>query len=124
MRPFNMPEITNTPGLDDWCLVELMGRARIVGRCTEQNIAGTTMLRVDVPTADGEAVRFTRYFGGSAIYGISPIAKELAVEMAAHMDPAPVQSYDVPQLRDKITQAAILSRPTVPFSASADDDEF
>ena len=33
---------------DLWCVVELFGHSRIAGRCTEQNVAGTNMLRIDV----------------------------------------------------------------------------
>lgn len=120
--PFLMPEPTNTPGLYLWALVELMGRSKIVGLCQEQNIAGTTMLRVDVPTEDGEGVRFTRYFGGSAIYGISPIGKELAVEMANRMDPAPVQAWDVPQLRDRLKEEFTVNAVPAPSIPAPDYD--
>ncbi len=35
--------------LDLWALVELFGHTKIAGKCTEQNSAGTNMLRFDVP---------------------------------------------------------------------------
>lgn len=38
---------------DLWCIVELFGHNRIAGRCTEQNVAGVNMLRVDVPATSG-----------------------------------------------------------------------
>ena len=31
-----------------WCIVELMGHRKLAGLCTEQVIAGNTMLRIDV----------------------------------------------------------------------------
>lgn len=34
---------------DSWCIVELFGHSKIAGKCTEENIAGSNMLRVDVP---------------------------------------------------------------------------
>ncbi|REC35230.1 hypothetical protein [Parabacteroides distasonis] len=41
---------------DLWCVVELFGHSRIAGRCTEQNVAGTNMLRVDVPDTSNQPV--------------------------------------------------------------------
>jgi hypothetical protein len=80
---------------EHWALVELMGHQRIVGRCTEETIAGTAMLRVDVPTKDGNGVEFTRFYGSAAIYAISPISKELAVRMAAQGGAEPVKRYEL-----------------------------
>ena len=45
---------------DLWCVVELFGHSRIAGRCTEQNVAGTNMLRVDVPDTSNQP-GFTRF---------------------------------------------------------------
>lgn len=97
-----MTPTDSTAALDIWALVELFGHQKIVGHCTEANIAGSVFLRVDVPTKDGEGIAFTRFYGGSAIYAINPIAKEIACELSRNMDKAPVQIYDVPALADKI----------------------
>ena len=87
---------SETPKLDMWALVELMGHNRIVGRVTEETIAGTSMLRVDVPKADG-SINFTRFYGGASIYAISPIEKETAIALAQKCDSAPVRAYELPQ---------------------------
>ena len=54
---------------DLWCVVELFGHSRIAGRCTEQNVAGTNMLRVDVPDTSNQP-GFTRFLssGGHIRY--------------------------------------------------------
>ena len=57
---------------DLWCIVELFGHTKIAGRCTEQNIAGTNMLRVDVPPTPGQP-SFSRLLGSGAIYAIKPV---------------------------------------------------
>jgi len=79
---------------DEWALVELFGHARIVGRVTEATIGGGAFVRVDVPD-ENDGVRFTRFFGPSAIYSISPITKQTAVGMAANIGAEPVRPYDV-----------------------------
>jgi hypothetical protein len=40
---------------EHWASVEIMGHQSVVGRCTEEQIAGATLLRVDVP--DGASRR-------------------------------------------------------------------
>ena len=79
----------------EWALVELMGHQRIVGYVTEQSIAGSAMLRVDVPGPDG-ATQYTRFYGGGAIYAINPIDRDLAIQLAGKTDAEPVKSYQLP----------------------------
>jgi hypothetical protein len=80
---------------DEWALVELFGHARIVGHVTEQSIAGGAFVRVDVPDKEGKTV-FTRFFGHGAIYSMSPITKELALQLAQQQNSAPVSRFDLP----------------------------
>lgn len=79
---------------DLWCLVELFGHNKIVGRCTERNVAGTNFLVVDVPDTKANP-SFTRLIGGAAIYAINPITKELAMTMAERLDVQPINPWDV-----------------------------
>jgi len=55
-----------------WAIVELFGHNVIAGEVTSVAIAGTEMLRVDVPAVD-DAAPFTKFYGGSAIYAITPV---------------------------------------------------
>ena len=50
-----------TEKFDLWCVVELFGHQRISGKCSEQNVAGTNMLRVDVPETKSNQA-FTRFY--------------------------------------------------------------
>ncbi len=89
---------------DQWALVELFGHARIAGRVTEQQIGGASFIRVDVPEIEIRArqqdVRkkvkvdrregFTRFFGASAIYSISPCSEEVARLAATQIQAEPV----------------------------------
>lgn len=80
-----------------WAIVEIMGFRKHVGRIREVEQFGTKQLRVDVPiyrkTVD-HPVAFdcweTHYYGGSAIFGITPIeegAARKAAERECRIDP-------------------------------------
>lgn len=89
---------------EQWANVELMGHQRVVGRCSEQAIAGTNMLRVDVPldaitckcpmrdtgihdllcpVVDERGKFTTQYFSGGAIYRITPVSEAVARKLCA-----------------------------------------
>lgn len=86
----------NKSTFDEWALVELFGHQRIVGKVTEATIGGGAFIRVDVPNEDGTEVLFTRFFGPSAIYSMSPIAKDVALVLAKRQNAEPVKRYEMP----------------------------
>lgn len=92
---------------DAWCLVELFGHARIAGRCTEENIAGANMLRVDVPETSSQPA-FTRFFGAAAIYAINPIDEQTARHMASSLQVKPIESWNISEVMKKYTQQNLL----------------
>jgi hypothetical protein len=79
---------------DFWAVVELFGRVRLGGKAAEETHLGQAMLRLDIPGPDGEMR--TRWFGGGAIYSVSPCSEELARMVAAGVDPAPVKRWELP----------------------------
>lgn len=85
---------------DLWCLIELFGHQRIVGRCTEQNIAGTNMLRVDVPETSIQPA-FTRFLSSGSIYAINPITEKAAKKMAENLNIAPITPWDIREMINK-----------------------
>jgi hypothetical protein len=87
--------------LDTWALVEIMGHQKIAGHITEQTIAGSAMLRVDVP-ACGEQKSYTRFYGASAIYSISPTTEEIARAMAKNCCSEPVSRYELPRIANAV----------------------
>lgn len=105
-----------TEKFDLWCLVELFGHTKIAGKCTEQNIAGTNMLRVDVPETKTQP-SFTRFFGSSAIYSINPIDEATAKHISERLEIKPIDSYDVSVLVKK--HNALILQNTV----SEDEDD-
>jgi hypothetical protein len=112
-----LKEMTEKQKFEQWAYVELMGHQSIVGRCTEESLAGSNMLRVDVP--HGESF-FTRYFGGSAIYAISPISEEAAKRMISRRgETAPPFAYQLQESRlPRVEHSDDVNRAIV-----EDDDE-
>lgn len=79
---------------DSWAIIELFGHNQIAGKCSEQNIAGTNMLRIDVPETDKNPP-FSRLLGHGAIYAINPVTEEVAIHWAKSLQVAPLQAWDV-----------------------------
>lgn len=80
-----------------WAIVDLFGHQRIAGMVSEQTIAGGAFVRVDVPDV-GDDRGYTRFFGASAIYSISPVSEDIATRMARRVSGVPVAAYELPKL--------------------------
>ena len=80
-----------------WAIVELMGHRRMGGLVSEAVQYGATMLRLDVPGDDG-TTEATQFYGGAAIYCITPCAEDVARALAKNAKPAPVQRWELPAL--------------------------
>lgn len=103
---------------ETWAIVEIMGHQRYAGRVTEQTIAGSSFLRVDIPAVN-EQPEFTKLFSPASVYAITPVTEEIAKGVAQGCRQAPISIYDLPQemqdkLRPRITQASMFDE---------DDDE-
>jgi hypothetical protein len=111
---------------DLWCLVELFGHTKIAGRCTEQNIAGTNMLRVDVPATSSQP-SFTKFFGSSAIYSINPVDEYTAKYYAESLQRKPIESWDVKEMlkrNDQLRLGLQETEKTEELSDVDEDDEY
>ncbi|MFD2961310.1 MULTISPECIES: hypothetical protein [Olivibacter] len=106
-----------TEKFDLWCIVELFGHSKIAGRCTEQNVAGTNMLRVDVPETSVNPA-FTRFFNHAAIYAINPVSEDVAIFMADKLNTKPIDSWDIRQFQEKALQQKVIGQPV-----DRDDDD-
>ena len=100
-----MTDQPDTPDtFNQWAIVDVMGHQRYAGRVTEQVLAGTGFIRVDVPEAqkpqyDGTVQTLpamTKLFSPSAIHSISPCTEEVARTAAASVGRSePIDAYDV-----------------------------
>lgn len=79
--------------LDTWAIVEVMGHQRYAGRLTEHQIAGAGMLRIDVPPVAENRPGFTKFFGPSSIFSITPTDEDTAVKAAAAFRAEPVEQW-------------------------------
>ncbi len=105
-----------------WCIVELFGHAKIAGLCTEENIAGTNMLRVDVPETKQQPA-FTRYFGSGAIYAINPVDEQTCAVIAESLNVAPVAIWQAESFIEKVNQNKALPPADEVQDAVFEDDE-
>ena len=94
-------------GFEAFCIVELMGHSRIAGKVCEEEIAGYAFLRVDVPKTDGVEA-FTKFFGPSAIYSITPVDEETCLRAVAGFREKPVEVWrlapESPLLAEKVIE--------------------
>ncbi len=87
------------------CIVEIFGHAQIAGKVSEQTIAGQGFIRVDVPKTtkrDG----FTRFYGPSAIYSMTPVSEEIAGLMAERLEVQAVIEWQVSEAVRKLLPSA------------------
>lgn len=110
----------NEQKLDLWALVELFGHSKIAGRCTEQNIAGANMLRVDVPETSTQPA-FTRFFGSAAIYAINPIDEQTARFMADKLQVKPIESWNISEVMKKAQETLALSHAKLDVDLDDED---
>jgi hypothetical protein len=99
---------------ESWVIVELFGHSQIAGRCSEQNIAGTNMLRIDVPETDKNPP-FTRFLGHGAIYAINPVTEEVARSWAKSLQVQPITTWDVREFMTKNKKALSEINKDYPF---------
>ncbi len=100
-----MDENTDFSG---WAIVELFGHNQIAGYVTSVALFGTSMMRVDVPGTDDNP-GYTKFFGGAAIYAITPTIEEVAKVAVGRLDVRPVDTWIVPEPK----------RPQLPSSIPA-----
>ena len=90
-----MPEQNgNGEAFDQWAVVDVMGHQRYVGRVTEQVIAGTGFVRVDVPATD-KIQAWTKLIGTGSIYAITPVSEEIARAMVVNRQVEPIQAFEL-----------------------------
>ena len=93
---------------EQWGILELMGHQRTAGRLSEEMIAGSNLLRVDIPV-NAHDFR-TAYYVASAIYALHVTSEETARKAAGAMSTKPPYAY-------------LLESERLPRIASDADDE-
>ncbi|MFA5659674.1 MAG: hypothetical protein WC900_10390, partial [Oscillospiraceae bacterium] len=83
--------------INEWAIIELYGHNKIAGRISEQQIAGCSFIRVDVPAFNGRAA-FTKFFGSGAIYAITITDEETARAAVSFFAPEPIDRFSARQM--------------------------
>jgi len=94
---------------EHWCVVELMGHQRIAGLVTEQNVFGSALMRVDVPEVEGRPA-FTKLYGASAIYAVTPVEERIARAVAKSCEVRPVETWQLERLLTSPSQQKMFGR--------------
>lgn len=105
-------------GFHSWGIVEVMGHKTYAGEISEQIVAGTAFVRIDVPEISGIAA-YTKLIGPGSVYAISPTSEQVARIAAMKLAERPVSPYVVPveyQIAAKVSNVYAF--------AEGDDDEF
>lgn len=111
----------NTDKFDLWCIVELFGHTQIAGKCTEQNIAGTNFLRVDVPETSIQG-SFTKFLGAGAIYAINPVTEEVARLKAKMINIKPIEEWSIKEMQKRVL-ALGEKTGAIPFGKNEEEDD-
>jgi hypothetical protein len=85
-------------GFKEWAILELMGHRKLAGLVSEQELGGTNLIRIDVPTADGFA---TQFYGAAALYCLTPCSEAVARAFAKGAQPEPVHRWELPGIEPK-----------------------
>lgn len=80
-------------GFRGWCVVELMGHTTLAGFVSEQEIAGSALVRIDVPETD-KGPGFSKIVGTGAIFGITPV-DEATVRTICENPQQPFSSWEL-----------------------------
>jgi hypothetical protein len=102
-----------------WAIVEIMGHVKIAGLVSEQPIAGCNMLRIDVPETESQQA-FTKYYGGSSIYSITPVDETTARIAAKGHQVAPVNAWNGQSFTDQFLK----SKPALEYAEQREDDDW
>lgn len=77
---------------EGWAVVEVMGHDSYAGQVSEETVAGSQLLRIDVPAIDGVPA-FTKYVSGGAIFSLTPCSEQIARAWQADRRKEPVQVW-------------------------------
>ena len=81
---------------EGWAVLELMGHRKLAGYVSEQEIAGASFIRIDVPATNGEGNVATQFYSAGAVYCLTPTTEQIARGLAAHAQPEPVTRWELP----------------------------
>lgn len=100
---------------EGWAILELMDHRQRAGQVREVKLAGTKVLRIDIPTSDFLTPEVTEFYGGAAIYALRPCSEEVAREAASYANILPAKRADYAYTPLAPPAAPSLSSDEIPF---------
>ena len=88
-----MPEIESKTAYEGWAILELMGHRRLAGYVCEVAQYGAAMIQINVRDLADNCV--TQFYGGSAIYCVTPTTEDIARRLAENSSPEPVSRFEL-----------------------------
>ena len=82
---------------EEWAIIDLFGHQKTAGKVSEQQIGGTSFVRVDTPSVNGSKP-FTCLYGPGAIYKIAITDEETATAAAQYYQPVPMDRYSAREM--------------------------
>lgn len=109
------------------CIVEIMGHQVIAGKVSEETHFGSPLMRVDVPKTS-KRDSFTVYYGGGAIYKITPTTEEICAAFVEKQEPEPIKPYmlALPTMAEKVVTGRMIEEEDDgydPIWGRYDDDD-
>jgi hypothetical protein len=88
--------------IQTWAVVELMGHIKTAGQVSEESHFGTVLLRLDIPQVNGNPLQggvqpHTEFYGGSAIYRLTPCTEQVAHLVIQQNTSLPLIAYALPR---------------------------
>jgi hypothetical protein len=105
----------------EWCILELMEHRKVGGLVSEQTIAGSAFLRIDIYST--EKVFATQLYSPAAVYCITPCSEFIARSYGDRYNPEPVTQWELPALKINVAGTPDDVRMEVDDYLSNDDQE-
>jgi hypothetical protein len=106
---------------ESWAIVELFGHKKMAGKVSEQEIAGTGFVRIDVPAVNGNQ-GFTKLLGPQSIYGITPVDEAHATAAAQAWNPQPLDRYDLGEMARTMAKRMASQDRQIEYNDGYQDD--
>lgn len=104
---------------EGWVVLELMGHRRLAGFLSEQQIAGSGFLRLDVYAEGEETPNATPLYSPSAVYCITPTTENLARRFSNRGFDGPVQPWELRRIESPRSTVSTYD----PDEDDADEDD-
>lgn len=107
--------MSESEAFNGWAFLELMGHKKVAGHVQEVSLAGSRVLRVDIPSEPP----LTQFYGGASIYCMTPCSEDIARRYHASASrPLPVHPWELSP------QPALETTQTRRRDENGDEDSF